>query len=221
MSAALFNDPKAFATALLLEAFNREGMRIFNYEPESVELFVKSIAPKAPAETAYKLNAALGLFTTNLFWQDPIQFGTVCRTLNRATRPMSAEPDINDIAWGITEARLIVGLDNNEHADKFCEAIKAYITYLLKEDKLLTVPDSFDGMDIKISNVTTFDDPEQAVSIQQRADAEAAAIDYLVQKQTAELFKQLKTLNIQYDVEAKKNIDDIVGAYEATNSNNK
>lgn len=212
MSVTLFNNPKAFATPILLSAFNDVGMALLDYEPEIVELYVKSIAPNAPKVTAQKLNAALGLINTNLFWQDPIQFGIVCRTLSRSARPFSDEPSLDELAWGIAEAAMIVGISDEESDDKFCEAIKAYIKYLLNADKLLTVPKAFDGLGIKLKHFDSFDDPQQLMSIQERSDADAALIDYKVYQNTIAMLQQVSTLNIPFSKEAKEQLTKILSS---------
>ncbi len=218
MSAVLFNNPNAFATPILLSAFNQIGMALFDYEPETIELYVKSIAPNAPKATAYKLNAALGLFTTNLFWQDPIQFGLACRTFNRESRVGADAPSLEDLAWGIAEAKMLVGMSDDD-SDTFCEAIKAYIKYSLDREKLLTVPDAFQELDIKLKHVDSFDDPQQMQSLQQRSDAEAAALDYMVYTQTIEMLKQVASLNIPFSNTAKEQLNKILNKHEQTVSN--
>ena len=218
MSYHIFNDSDAFATPLLLTAFNQLGMNIFEYEPESISIYVRSIAPKAPDSTMNKINAALSLFTTDLFWQDPVKFGIACRTFNRAAVPFAAEPTIEDIAWGITEARMLMTTGEDTEPDTFSTAIVKYIKYMLQQDNMLTVPDAFKELNIRIDNVNSFDDPQQNLSIQQRADSDAAAIDYLVFKQTIELLKQVQSLNIPFSDTAKEQLAKILNTYEASSS---
>lgn len=215
MSVELFNNRNAFATPLLLAAFDRVGMDLFDYEPETVSLFIKSIAPKAPLCNHYKLNAALGLFTTNLFWQDPVQFGIACRTFNRQARATAGEPTLEDMAWGITEANMLVG----ETSDTFSEAIKAYITYMMSQANLLKTPDAFEALNIKTKTITHFDDSEQQYSIQQRSDSDVAAIDYFVYVQMIEMLNQIRTLKIPFSKEASDQLNKILTSHEQNNSN--
>lgn len=217
MSVELFNNRDAFATPLLLAAFDRVGMDLFDYEPEAVELFIKSVAPNAPKCNANKLNAALGLFTTNMFWQDPIQFGIVCRTFNRQARATAGEPTLEDMAWGVTEASMLIG----ETDDKFSEAIKAYVSYMLKLDNILTVPEAFDKLNIKIKKTNSFDDPQHQYSIQQRSDSDVAALDYMVYVQTIELLNQIRTLHIPFSKEASDQLNKILTSHEQNNGNTK
>ena len=86
-----------------------------------------------------RLNAAIGLLNSNMFWVDPVTFGLVCRTLNRNPYVASEAPDLYDISWGVTEANLIMGSpdeDDQKNGDlMYSEAVKRYIQHLLRIDR--------------------------------------------------------------------------------------
>ena len=82
---AILQDKRAFATPLLLVAFNSIGEDLFELEPETIAQILGDKDGKVPQCNLDKINAALGLLTTNLFWQDPITFAITCRTLDRAS----------------------------------------------------------------------------------------------------------------------------------------
>ena len=80
-NASILHNRDAFATPLLLFAFDKLGMNVFEYEPETIKGWMQQIYPDVDKELPVRLNAAIGLFTSDLFWYDPATFGIVCRAI--------------------------------------------------------------------------------------------------------------------------------------------
>lgn len=212
-SAGVFLGPKVFATVALLQLFDKLGMKVFEYEPETIEEYAKQLDPNVTGPVLMRIEAAIGLFTSNLFWQDPITFGVVCRALNRRNKPESGVPDISDIAWGMTEADLLMGEGGENEVegtpDAYSMAIDKYARYLLQLEGIYDTPESMQG--ITSPNIPTkFDDSEQMVSIQERSDQQRAVVDLQVQDKMRELLEQMSKLDIEFSQQARKELQKLL-----------
>ena len=119
---SIFENPKAFATPLLIQAFDIYGVDLFDMEENVLVADLYKRYPKTDRTIINRLFAAIGLYTSDLFFQDPITFGQTCRAFNRHKYLYADEPDIKDICWGVSEATLITSTDE-ESKDVFGEGI--------------------------------------------------------------------------------------------------
>ena len=198
-------DKQAFATPLLLLAYQTIDEQIFDLEPETIGQILKEIDPKTLNRNINKVNAALSLLQSNLFWQDPITFGFTCRTLNRCPRISGAEPNLDDIMWGITEARLITG-DNDE---PFSESIKAYVEFLLKKDSIVTEVPTLNFVDVPPMN-NVYDDPEQQLSVLNSSKQRVNEMEQEVGTKMITMLKQIKDLHMDISKEASNDLESLL-----------
>lgn len=207
-SASILHNDKAFATPLLLFAFDQLGMEIFDYEPETVKLWMKRLYPDVDKELPVRLNAAIGLFKSDLFWFEPQTFGILCRTLNREPVIDGDAPDLFDIAWGVTEAGLLTSdPESGERIGEFSPAIRNYVSFLMRQSALHDVPDALNGVGTAIAYPTDIDDPEMMESLRKRSESEAAAIDYSVVTKMQMLLNQIKNLDIALSKQASEELE--------------
>jgi hypothetical protein len=211
----LLTDTGTFATPLLIYTVDNLGMDAFEYEPETIEEFLKGKNPNIPQILVDRTNAALGLFSSNLFWQDPVTFGIVCRTLNRRMRPTASEPDLEDIAWGVTEASLIMNDPNNEEdKEKYSASIIAYIQYMLKLEGIYDKTQSLAFVPPPEFS-SSIQDSAQLVSIQQRSDDARAILDYNTFNKMGTLLRQIKNNKLTLSAQAGKELDSLIKDTEA------
>lgn len=206
----LFN-PDAFATPILLYLVDKLGMNVFEYEPETVEEYIRKANPEVKESVISRVQAAIGLYTSNLFWQDPITFGVICRALNRKNKPEAGVPTINDIAWGMAEVDLLMGSNTEEDdiPDSYSIGIDKYVKYLLRESGIYDTPDSMAGISSPDIH-TKFDDPEQLRSIQERSDQSKAVVDLKVSEKMSELLKQVAELEIEFSSKAREELTQLL-----------
>lgn len=206
----LFN-PNAFATPILMYLVDKLGMAVFDYEPETIEEYIRKINPKVKESVITRAQAAIGLYTSNLFWQDPITFGVICRALNRKNKPEAGVPTINDIAWGMAEVDLLMGSNTEEDdvPDFFSVSIDKYVKYMLREQGIYDTPDSMHGISSPDIH-TKFDDPEQLRSIQERSDQSKAVVDLKVSEKMTELLKQVAALDIEFSPKAREELQQLI-----------
>ena len=204
----ILSDKQAFATPLLLFAYSQVGDELFDLEPETINRILWLKDSHVPQCNVNKLNAALGLFTSNLFWQDPITFGITCRTLNRANRPETAPPDLEDVVWGVTEARLIVG-NPDEPEEKFSDSVEAYIRQLLKMDSIVTeVPTLKFITPPEVPN--TYDDPNQMMDMLNSSKERVSDLEQGASTKMIMLLKQIKDLHLDISKEASQDLENLL-----------
>ena len=212
----LLKSKSTFATPIVLYLFDVLGTDAIEFEAETVAEYLKQIEPKTPQVLIDRTNAALGLLNSDLFWNDPVTFGIVCRALNRNKFPMGSEPSIGDMAWGVSEATLLTGdVKGEDISDKFSESIAKYVRYTFKINAVYSLPKSLDDFG-PIPYTLSIDDPEMARARQAESDQAAAGIDLLVTKKMLELFLQIKKSGVKLDPEATKEIDSIIKHYQDT-----
>lgn len=223
-SDSILHNKGAFATPLLIYAYDIVGNELLDYDIETVRELLLSRNPNVDMHLVNRLNAAIGLLNSNLFWVDPITFGLVCRTLNRNPYIASEAPDLYDISWGVTEANLIMGSPDEEDRKNgdltYSSAVKRYIQHLLRIDGIYKAPESLDFVTpLQLNN--TVDEPQQVLSVQERSDSDVAAIDYSVYIKTIECLNQIKQLGVSLSKEASDELNRIIDADERINKKNR
>lgn len=210
----LLKSKSTFATPVVLYLFDQLGTDAIEFEAETIGEYLKQIEPNTPRELIDRTNAALGLFNSDLFWNDPVTFGIVCRSLNRNKFPLKDEPTIGDMAWGVSEVTLLTGdVLEEEIADKFSENIVKYVIFTFKNNAVYSLPKSLDDFG-PIPYTLNINDPEMAQARQHESDQAAAGIDLLVTKKMLELFLQIKQSGVKLDQQATKEIDTLIKHYQ-------
>ena len=194
----LLRSKDTFATPIVLFLISDLGYTALEFEPETIADRLREIEPDVDESLIERVNAALGLYTSNLFWTDPITFGIVCRALNRAKFPAGDEPSVGDIAWGVTEAALLTrDVIDEEPEDRFDESIIKYVKYSLKLIGMYSTPQSLIDYFGEISSVLSVDDPAIAEARQTESDDMAEKVDVVVATKMKNLLLQIKSLGIQ------------------------
>lgn len=208
MDWSILTSRNAFATPLVLALTSEHGSDVLSYEPETIRECLKQHNRDVSESVVTRVNAAMGLFTSNAFWQDPATFNIVCRALNRSPRPTTAPASIEDMAWGVTEARfLLYDPEDDEFnaTNSIGTAVARYVSVVLHAEGVYTPPEAlaFAG---KVRPSTLVDDPDQMLSLQQRADDEAGQINLTVNTQLRELLSQIIDARIPLQAEAQAQI---------------
>ena len=204
-----------FATPIILYMTSVLGDQCLSFEPETVAEYLRSIEPATPRALIDRVHAASGLFTSNLFWQDPAVFNIVSRALNRNPFPSRAPASITDMAWGVAEATLLFGDPTDGSApDTFSDAIIKYIRYALSAEGLFTPPEylSFVG---SIPKTPVLDSADVAMAMEQQSSYSSALIEDTVNTQMLELLSQLKQLKLPLQKTANAELDELIAEYKA------
>ena len=202
MNVRFLKNKKVFASPVILYIISELGVDAISYEPETIAEFLKAKEPAIDKQVIDRTNAALGLFTSNLFWTDPAIFNIVSRALNRNRFPTRNAASIEDMAWGMTEASLLLSGSEDDTVDSYSDSVNRYVKFALKSEGLYTVPECMSQIG-SIPFNTQLDDAEMMLSVQQRSDSRAADIDLYVSNQMMELLNQISISGVAIDKEAK------------------
>lgn len=212
MNWTILTDRSTFATPIVLALVAEYGPDVISYEPETIRECLKKHNPNVSESVVTRVNAALGLFTSNAFWQDPATFNIVCRALNRAPRPMAAPADIEDMSWGVTEANLLLFDPEDEQSNATNVAGLAVVRYVaeaLKREGMYTAPDALSFVPA-IRPSATVDEPDQLMSLQQRADDAATQINAETTEQMKLLLQQIVNARIPMQPDSAKQVSEML-----------
>ena len=127
---ALFSDPEAPGTALIMVLIDTFGTECLNWESQTLWLEIEATwKVKPPQEVRDKVNALITVLTTNQFFTSLDAFVAICSALyGRGTDPKYHDfPNIHEMCWAITETHLL-----DEAKDKFAQEISDYAVERLK-----------------------------------------------------------------------------------------
>jgi len=116
-------------------------MEALEWDPATITLEIeeefKVDLPQLPLD---KLIVGIQILTTDRFFKSLPDFISFCNVLSGDTyQPDMWDPaDVEEIAWGITEALLI---EPPEEADPFTDEIRAYIGTMLDQEGIMNPPD--------------------------------------------------------------------------------
>lgn len=208
----LLRSPNTFATPVLLYLVSVLGDDVITYEPETISEYLRKVEPGTSRALIDRVVAATGLFTSNAFWYDPATFSIISRSLNRKPFPTSMPADLEDMAWGVSEAALITS--GEDTSDNFSEYIIRYIKYYLTHNGIYTAPSSLTFVG-SIPFTPALDDDSSTMTIQEASDREAVVVDVKINRQMLELLQQLKSLRLPLRRDAVTDLDELIKEYSA------
>ena len=150
------HDPEIYASAALALLIDRFGTEVFSWDPTTLSLEMRGAFGEEPEDELFdRILAAIGLMTSNAFFVDLSAFMNTCNALNFGvvTSETWIPSDLDDVLWGVTEARLLLGDDFKEN--EFSNDVKRYVGMLLQEEGLHKTPSvlSFAKIDENIEEV--------------------------------------------------------------------
>jgi hypothetical protein len=206
----IFENPKAFATPLLLQAFDIYGMELFELDDEVLVEDLKKRFPGTNHTIINRMIAAASLYSSNLFFQDPVVFGQTCRAFNRHKYLYADAPDMKDICWGVTEASLIVSPENDKDIEPFSEAITKYIKHMAKYHGIMTNIPSLPFINLEDTNSSTAYDPVIDAGALQNSIDNVAGLEQYIQTNLIQCLNQIAGLPIEMAKEAKTQLSNIL-----------
>lgn len=139
----LFMSDQAFGTSLLIAAMDEFGQEFLEWEPETIELELRTLFKDVPLTGSLdRLNAASSLLTSNMFFTSLTAFNAICSTLS-FDEPVDGEfypASLREVVWGLTEARLLLGPEGSP-AYGFGRNIRLYTGKLLEGEGILDPPE--------------------------------------------------------------------------------
>jgi len=105
-------DPELFTTCAMGLVFDKFGTEVLKWDPATIVLEIeRTFNIEVDHRLMDKVNAGITLFDSNLFFISPEVFSPVCNILNFGAMlgGMSIPASLDDILWGCTEARILLG----------------------------------------------------------------------------------------------------------------
>jgi hypothetical protein len=206
----IFENPKAFATPLLLQAFDIYGMDLFTLEENVSVDDLKKRFPQTNDTIINRMMAGAGLYSSNLFFQDPIVFGQTCRSFNRHKYLYVDAPDMKDICWGVSEATLIVSPEDDKNIEPFSEAVIKYIRYMAKYHGIITNIPSLPFINLEDTKTSDVYDPVIDAGALQTSIDTVSNIEQYVQTNMVQCLNQISGLSIDMAEDAKAQLSSIL-----------
>ncbi len=148
-----------------------------------------------------RLMSGIALLKSNAFFVDVQAFMDICNALNFGVVMSNTwiPADLDDVLWGVTEARMLLGDEFNE--DDFSHDVKRYVGVLLQEEGINKIPSVLSFAEIDENIEETFESFEGDEVMEQAfwdtQQEEKAQIEQGNQEQLAEYMQQLYALPIE------------------------
>jgi hypothetical protein len=205
----IFEDKKAFSTPLLIQAFDIYGMDLFDMDVDVLTDDLKERFKDTDNTIIDRMLAGIGLYTSNLFFQDPIVFGQTCRVFNRHKYPNASEPTLQDICWGIVEASLIIAPEDDKAMEPFSEAVKKYIQFELKYNGVITAIPSLPMIKPTTEETDIYDPIINAGELENSVNI-VNSLEQNIQTNMIQCLNQIANLPVEMAQEAKAQLSTIL-----------
>ena len=140
MADNIFQDPETLTSTVILFLVDRYTADVLTWDPETIALEVRDDF-RTDINPAVLDKIAVGqlLLTTNLFHASLPDFINFCNVMNNETglKYSWSPADSYEMTWAVAEEQLLV----NEK-EEFAADIQAYITTILRDEGVLSPPDS-------------------------------------------------------------------------------
>lgn len=198
----LINDPTVFGTSALAILLDKFGTECLEWDPTTLSLEMKGAFGSEPEEEVFdRIMATINVLTSNSFMVDVHAFMATCNTLNFGVTMSGlwVPADLDDVLWGVTEARLLLGDEFNE--DEISHDVKRYVGVLLQQEGVKDIPRVLAFAEIDEDVTKTYDeyDGDEIFNDVFTEDSQEDVEDLEVnnRKQLSALMKQLSQLPIQ------------------------
>jgi len=134
-------DPQLYTTSALILCSDAFGSEFIEWDPITLELEIKTQYGFSPSENLLDMiQAGCSLYTSDLFFKSLETFAPLCNALNfgTVTSELFLPPDLDDILWGCSEAKIILG--NTYDENDFSHNIARFTGALLDEQGDYTPP---------------------------------------------------------------------------------
>ena len=198
----LFMSDQAFGTSLLIAAMDEFGQEFLEWEPETIELELRTLFKAVPLTGSLdRLNAAASLLTSNMFFTSLTAFNAICSTLS-FDEPVDGEfypASLREVVWGLTEARLLLGPEGSPESG-FGRNVRLYTGKLLEGEGILDPPEIMGFAQLtrldRPDNQLIADLPDLTVMFEaSQGESKRELDDYAIERAYA-MFQQIASLKL-------------------------
>ena len=156
--AEILKDPEVFTTSALAIMFDEFGTECTEWDPDSFGMEIRdAFNVDAEDELLDRIMAGISLLTSNSFFVDVNAFSATCNALNRGVVMTDSwvPADLDDVLWGVTEARFLLGEDYDEEG--YSHSVKRYVGVLLKQEGIKKIPSILSFAEIDDDTTEVYD----------------------------------------------------------------
>lgn len=197
---AVWADPDAYATTLLVAALDAYGPDVLEWHPATIRDEIRDDYGLVVTDaTLDRLMAAIAVLTTDLFWTSAGAFVQIANVLSGSTfAPDVFDPaDSVECAWAVTEALLLDPADE-DNPEPFGDEVRYYIGAVLKEEGYVQTPDvlavALGAGDAGAVADTFADDPAMFGAVYDLQADKAGEVEAVVRAGLQDLIHQLQAL---------------------------
>ena len=212
--AEVYKRPDLFVSSMLLMLVEDFGAPCLQWEPETIQMELKAVMGCDPSALVLdKANAALTLAGSNQYHKSVEAFMALNRVMS--LRPIAgadlASPDVDEIAWGVSEAKLIEGQEEFD-TDGFTHDIRLYVGLALGQEGIDQAPPmlkfaEFDPQTQANAEMLAIDDPLTSDSYNNSQSALSKSIELATAQKLMLLLKQFKELPIASEETFKSRVE--------------
>ena len=198
-------DPASFCSTVLAILVDRFGVEVVNWDPATLVMEVEATFDiRVDDLLSDKMNAACALLASDLYHRSLETFTTINAVFN--LRTVSSKSfnvvDLDEVAWGVTEAALLEGPGEFRKAG-FSHPIARYVGELLSMEGVLKAPPElwfaeFDSTELDQASLALASDPVLAESVGRRAADTIADIHVGVAANLRALVEDLKEVDLEH-----------------------
>jgi hypothetical protein len=201
-AATILQEPGTYATSALLLLVDAFDVEMMEWDPVTLSMEIAANFGFEPSQGLLdRVNAASSLYTSNLFHLSLETFSAVCNSLNfgTVTSEMFLPADLDDILWGVTEAKVMTGdmFDDTP----FSHNIARYVGALLSDEGIRRPPSVLEFAeypDHEVDEMTGLeDDPEAFELYWQTQDEERGSLEQINHMKVMALFQQIAGLPLK------------------------
>lgn len=140
-AAEWLEDPNTYTTCVMALLMDKYTMEFIQWDPLALAMDIKDDFHIEPdAQLMDKIGAGSSLLTSNLFFVSLEAFNAICNTLNLGINPSETflPADLDDIHWGLLEAKMLLGDVFDE--ESFSHDIARYCGALLADRGIYEPP---------------------------------------------------------------------------------
>lgn len=199
-----FLSESSFGTTMLIAVIDEYGTEAISWDPEALRAQIdQDFSIRLPKSSMDRIMAAMTLMASDLFYVSIECFNNVCEALNFG--PVDGSKfipcELEDIIWGCTEARLLLGSEEYDNAD-WSHDVRRYTAMQLSLEGITRSPDilefaEFNPEELDNKDTLLAQDQLLAGTYQNRQESELNTLNKEVIYKLQILLQQVASLKLK------------------------
>jgi len=215
----VFRDKGTFGTTLLIAVIDAYGTECIEWDPEALRKeILDDYQVDLSASTMDRIMAAMSVLASDMFFVSLEAFNNTCEALNFG--PVDGDRfipcELDDIMWGCTEVRLLLGSQEYDEAD-WSHDVRRYTAAQLSMEGVTKAPDiltfaEFDSEELDNKDTLLATDQLMASTYQGRQQTVLKELNDEAIGNLQQLLRQVASLKLEHGKtdQVQKLLDDIM-----------